>query len=151
MDMEANIITFAQVEKTQLDQLQDMVYRPYMILRTINSLGISHNHLRFINFDRWGAKDVLDHLCYIISWEYQWVYDNLMILGLDFIEMPSKRNPDNPPSLLVIQRWLYKQDITEDMKEKLEKESYFFNYGVDFQSTILWEGNLVTLYTLLQI
>lgn len=150
MDMEANIMTFDQVWKTQLDQFQGMVYRPDMILRTINSFGISHNHLRFINFDQWGAKDVLDHLCYIIYWEYQWVYDNLMILGLDFIEMPSKRNPDNPPSLLVIQRWLYKQDITEDMKEKLEKESYFFNYGVDFQSTILWEGNLVTLSTLLQ-
>lgn len=148
--MKANIVTFDQVWKTQLDPFQDMVNRPDIILRTINSLGISHNHLRFINFDQWGANDVLDHLCYIIYWEYQWVYDNLMILGLDFIEMPSKRNPDNPPSLLVIQRWLYKQDITEDMKEKLEKESYFFNYGVDFQSTILWEGNLVTLSTLLQ-
>lgn len=149
MDMEANIMTFDQVWKTQPDQFQGTVNRPDIILRTINSLGISHNHLRFINFDKWGAKDVLDHLCYIIYHEYQWVYDNLMILGLDFIEMPGG-NSDNLPSLLIIQRWLYKSDITEDMKEKLEKESRFFNYGIDFQSTVLWEGNVVTIYTLIQ-
>lgn len=146
--MEANIITFAQVWKTQLDQFKDMVNRPDMILRTINSLGIPFNNLRFINFDKWGAKDVLDHLCYIIHHEYQWVYDNLMILGLDFIEMPGG-NSDNLPPLLIIQRWLSRYDISEEMKRKLEKESRFFNYGIDFQSTVLWDKYLI-IYTLIQ-
>lgn len=149
MDMEANIVTFDQVWKTQLDQFQGMVNRPDIILRTLNSLRISYNNLRFINFDKLGAKDVLDHLCYITHYEYQWVYDNLMILGLDFIEIPGG-NSDNLPPLLIIQRWLYKYDITEDMKRELEKESHFFNYGIEVPSTVLWEGNLVTIYTLIQ-
>lgn len=148
--MKTNIITFDQVWKTQLDQFKDMVNRPDIILRTINSLGISYNNLRFINFDKWGAKDVLDHLCYIIYHEHQWVYDNLMILGLDFMEMPGG-NSDNLLSLLIIQRWLCKYDISEEMKGKLEEESHFFNYGgIDFQSTVLWDGNLITIYTLIQ-
>lgn len=147
--MKTNIITFDQVWETQLDQFKDMVNRPDIILRTINSLGISHNTLRFINFDKWGAKDVLDHLCHIIYHEHQWVYDNLMILGLDFMEMPGG-NSDNLPPLLIIQTWLCKYDISEEMKKTLEKESYFFNYGIEFQSTVLWDGNLITIYTLIQ-
>ena len=147
--MKTNIVTFDQVWKTQLDQFKDMVNRPDIILRTINSLGIPYNNLRFINFDKRGVKDVLDHLCYIIYHEYQWVHDNLMILGLDFMEMPGG-NSDNLPSLLIIQRWLCKYEISEEMKGKLEKESRFFNYGIDFQSTVLWDGNLITIYTLIQ-